>query len=96
LRTKAWQDDDVSQDRGGGSGQNIPHLFGPGTPVLVPGFQWSGWSKFMVKFGYLMIKVGLHKGFPLMYCTVVEVFYYCRTYYKAVRVGGEESGGHVL
>jgi len=35
LRTKAWQDDDVSQDRGGGSGQNIPHLFGPGTPVLV-------------------------------------------------------------
>ena len=23
------------------------------------------------------------------------VFYYCRTY-KAVRVGGEESGGHVL
>jgi len=59
----------VSQDRGGGSGQNIPHLFGPGTPVLVPGFQWSGWSKFMVKFGYLMIKVGLHKGFPLMYCT---------------------------
>jgi hypothetical protein len=24
------------------------------------------------------------------------VFYYCRTYYKAVRVGGEESGGHVL
>ncbi len=50
----------------------------------------------MVKFGYLMIKVGLHKGFPLMYCTVVEVFYYCRTYYKAVRVGGEESGGHVL
>jgi hypothetical protein len=31
--------------RGGGSEQNIPHLFGPGTPVLVPGFQWSGWSK---------------------------------------------------
>jgi hypothetical protein len=29
----------------------IPHLFGPGTPVLVPGFQWSGWSNFMVKFG---------------------------------------------
>ena len=26
----------------------------------------------------------------------VCVFYYCRTYYKAVRVGGEESGGHVL
>jgi hypothetical protein len=24
------------------------------------------------------------------------VFYYCRTYYKAVRVGGQESGGHVL
>ena len=24
------------------------------------------------------------------------VFYYCRTYYKAVREGGEESGGHVL
>jgi hypothetical protein len=26
------------------------------------------------------------------------VFYYCRTYYKAVRVGGglRESGGHVL
>ena len=24
------------------------------------------------------------------------VFYYCRTYYKAVRVGGEESRGHVL
>ena len=24
------------------------------------------------------------------------VFYYCRTYYKAVRVGGEESGGRVL
>ena len=22
--------------------------------------------------------------------------YYCRTYYKAVRVGEEESGGHVL
>ena len=22
------------------------------------------------------------------------VFYYCRTYYKAVRVGGEESAGH--
>ena len=22
----------------------IPHLFGPGPPVLVPGFQWSGWS----------------------------------------------------
>jgi len=65
-------------------------------PVLLFWFQWSGWSKFMVKFGYLMIKVGLHKGFPLMYCTVVEVFYYCRTYYKAVRVGGEESGGHVL
>ena len=20
----------------------IPHLFGPGTPVLVPGFQWDG------------------------------------------------------
>ncbi len=28
----------------------------------------------------------------------VCVFYYCRTYYKAVRVGGggPESGGHVL
>jgi hypothetical protein len=25
----------------------------------------------------------------------MRVFYYCRTYYKAVRVGGEESGGHV-
>jgi len=24
------------------------------------------------------------------------VFYYCRTYYKAVRVGGKESGGHGL
>ena len=24
------------------------------------------------------------------------MFYYCRTYYKAVRVGGEDSGGHVL
>jgi len=24
---------------------------------------------FMVKFGYLMVKVGLHKGFPLMYST---------------------------
>jgi hypothetical protein len=23
----------------------IPQFFGPGTPVLVPGFQWSGWSK---------------------------------------------------
>ena len=23
----------------------IPHFFGPGNPVLVPGFQWSGWSK---------------------------------------------------
>jgi hypothetical protein len=22
--------------------------------------------------------------------------YYCRTFYKAVRVGEEESGGHVL
>jgi len=22
--------------------------------------------------------------------------YYCRTYYKAVRVGEEDSGGHVL
>ena len=30
--------------------------------------------------------------FPIYVC----VFYYCRTYYKAVRVGGEESGGHVL
>ena len=29
------------------------------THVLV---QWSGWSKLMVKFGYLMVK--LHKGFP--------------------------------
>jgi hypothetical protein len=33
-------------------------------------------------------------------CVTLEfwvcVFYYCRTYYKAVRVGGEESGGHVL
>ena len=27
---------------------------------------------------------------------LVCVFYYCRTYYKAVRVGEEESGGHVL
>jgi hypothetical protein len=24
------------------------------------------------------------------------VFHYYRTYYKAVRVGGEETGGHVL
>jgi hypothetical protein len=24
---------------------------------------------FMVKFGYLMVKGGLHKGFPLMHCT---------------------------
>jgi hypothetical protein len=29
-------------------------------------------------------------------CFCVCVFYYCRTYYKAVRVGEEESGGHVL
>ena len=27
--------------------------------------------------------------------TIVCV-YYCRTFYKAVRVGEEESGGHVL
>ena len=26
----------------------------------------------------------------------VVCVYYCRTYYKAVRVGEEESGGHVL
>ena len=24
------------------------------------------------------------------------MFYYCRTHYKAVRVWGEENGGHVL
>ena len=29
-------------------------------------------------------------------CDLSRVFYYCRTYYKAVRVGGGESGGHVL
>jgi len=28
-------------------------------------------------------------------CVCVCV-YYCRTFYKAVRVGEEESGGHVL
>jgi len=28
-------------------------------------------------------------------CVCVCV-YYCRTYYKAVRVGEEDSGGHVL
>jgi hypothetical protein len=31
----------------------------------------------------------------LCVCVCVCV-YYCRTYYKAVRVGEEESGGHVL
>jgi hypothetical protein len=42
----------------------------------------------------------LHYSDPILpscFCFyLVCVFYYCRTYYKAVRVGGEESGGHVL
>ena len=29
-------------------------------------------------------------------CDLSRVFYYCRTYYKAVRVVVGESGGHVL
>jgi len=29
---------------GGGSGQHISQFFGSGTPALVSGYQWSGWS----------------------------------------------------
>ena len=32
----------------GGQEQHISHLFGPGTPVLVPGFQWGGWQKSVI------------------------------------------------
>ena len=41
-------------------------------------------------------KIGRRWDMTLRGLPKVCVFYYCRTYYKAVRVGGEESGGHVL
>jgi hypothetical protein len=43
--------------------------------------------------------VALTREHPLAAGSVaggLSVFYYCRTYYKAVLVGGEENGGHVL
>jgi hypothetical protein len=35
----------------------ITHLFGPGTPLLVPGFQWSGWSNSVIH-GQIRVRDG--------------------------------------
>jgi hypothetical protein len=45
--------------------------FGLGPLFLYPDFSGAGGQNpvFMIKVWYLMVKVGLHKGFPLMYCT---------------------------
>jgi len=50
------------------------HTARPSLPVLLNWYQdFSGAGGqnqvFMIKVWYLMVKVGLHKGFPLMYCT---------------------------
>ena len=52
-------------------------LFGPGMQRAEEGAFFSGGSEIqrgangflIIKFGYLMIKFGLHKGYPLLYCT---------------------------
>ena len=41
-------------------------------------------------------KEGEQKGSARGSVHVCVCVYYCRTFYKAVRVGEEESGGHVL
>jgi len=38
-------------------------------PVLLISGSGGQIQVFMIKVWYLMVKVGLHKGFPLMYCT---------------------------
>jgi hypothetical protein len=52
-------------------------------------FVGSRFNRF--RFWFLVINVTI-KQLEYVYVCVL----YCRTYYKAVRVGGEESGGHVL
>ena len=40
--------------------------------------------------------VGIHRAHGSVCLLLCVCVYYCRTFYKAVRVGEEESGGHVL
>jgi len=55
----------------GCSGQNISQLFGPVLLFWYQGFSGAGGQiqVFRVKFGYVMIKFGLHMGYPLLYYT---------------------------
>ncbi len=41
----ALQGNVLRENEGASTDIYIPHLFGPGTSVFVPGFQWSGYSK---------------------------------------------------
>ena len=45
---------------------------------------------------YLAISLSFNVSERLIYALWCVCVYYCRTFYKAVRVGEEESGGHVL
>jgi hypothetical protein len=54
------------------------------------GFFYFFWE-FVDFLFFLVTSVVLFNIGPVTVCV-----YYCRTFYKAVRVGEEESGGHVL